>query len=136
MRKILYLVAAVLLFLPVAGCESAPQFFSVEGIDIKLAPIEDVTIMMLTSNPPQVQVYIKGGLADGCTTFNDLKVERSVNIFKITVTVQRPREAVCAQVYSTFEKYENLGSDLAPGETYTVHVNDKTTNFVMPEKLP
>ena len=133
MRKILYLVAAVLLFLPVAGCESAPQNFSVEGIDIKLAPIEDITIMMLTSDPPQVQVYIKGGLADSCTTFNALQVERSVNIFKITGPVQRPREAVCALVYSTFEKYENLGSDFAPGETYTVRVNDMTTSFVMPQ---
>ena len=136
MRKILYLVAALLVILPVAGCESAPPNFRAEGVEIKLAPIEGITVMMLTSDPPQVQVYIKGGLADSCTTFNDLKVERSVNIFKITVTVQRPGEAVCAQVYSTFEKYENLGSDFAPGETYTVHVNDKTTNFVMPEKLP
>ena len=133
MSKILYLVAAVLLVLPFAGCESAPQNFGAEGIDIKLAPIEGITIMMLTSDPPQVQVYIKGGLADGCTTFNDLQVERSVNIFKITVTVQRPRDAVCAQVYNTFEKYENLGSDFAPGETYIVHVNDKTTSFVMPQ---
>ena len=104
-----------------------------DDLEVKLAPIEDITIMMLTSDPPQVQVYIEGGLADSCTTFHDLKMERSVSTFKITVTVRRPRDAVCAQVYTTFEKYENLGSDFVPGETYTVHVNDQTTSFVMPQ---
>jgi hypothetical protein len=136
MRKILYLVAALLVILPVAGCESTAQNFHAEGIEIKLAPIEGVSIMMLTSNPPQIQVYIKGGLADSCTTFYGLTTERSVNIFKITVTVQRPGDDVCAQVYTSFEKFENLGSDFVAGETYTVHVNDKTTSFIMPQQLP
>jgi hypothetical protein len=134
MKKFLFLLALSMLVLPVVGCEGeAPMLQNPPDQEIKLAPIEDLTIMMLTSDPPQVQVYFKGGLADSCTTFNDLKVERSVSTFKITVTVRRPGDAVCAQVYSTFEKYENLGSDFAPGETYTVYVNDKTTSFVMPQ---
>ncbi len=133
MKKFLYLVAVLLLVLPVVGCESTSQNFAAEGIEVKLAPIEGISIMMLTTDPPQIQVYIKGSLADSCTTFDDLKVERSVNIFKITVTVRRPGDAACTQVVSYFEKFENLGSDFAPGETYTVHVNDKTTSFLMPQ---
>ena len=134
MKKLLYLLAVLMLVLPFAGCsELVLERLNDEDIEIQLAPIESITIMMLTSDPPQVQVYLKGGLADSCTTFNDLNVERSVSTFKITVTVRRPSDAVCAQVYNTFEKYENLGSDFVPGETYTVHVNDQTTSFVMPQ---
>jgi hypothetical protein len=134
MKKILYLLAVLMLVLPFAGCsELVLEHFAAEGIEIKLAPIEEISVMMLTSDPPEVQVYFKGGLADSCTTFNGLHVERSVSTFMITVTVRRPVDAVCAQVYGTFEKYENLGSDFVPGETYTIHVNDRTTSFVMPQ---
>jgi len=132
MKRVFYLIAVLLLVLPATGCEGS-VFEAFEDLEIKLAPIEDISVMMLTSDPPQIQVYLKGGLADSCTTFHDLKTERSVSTFQITVTVQRPRDAVCAQVYSTFERFENLGSDFAPGETYTVHVNDRTTSFVMPQ---
>jgi hypothetical protein len=130
MKKAFYLVTALLALLPIAGCESS---LGDSNVEIKLAPIEGISVMMLTSEPHEIQVYIKGGLADSCTTFQGIKTERSVNIFKITVTVQRPRDAVCAEVYSYFEKYENLGSDFMPGETYTVHVNDMTTSFIMPD---
>jgi hypothetical protein len=135
MKKIVYLIIILLMVLPVSGCESSLKNFD-ESIEIKPAPIEDVLITLLALDPPQIQVYIKGGLPDNCTTFHDLKTERSVNIFKITVTVQRPRDAVCAEIYGYFEKYENLGSDFAPGETYIVYVNDKTTSFIMPELNP
>ena len=117
------------MFLLTMGCQLS---LDQANLEIKLAPIEEISAMMLMSDPPQIEVYIKGGLADTCTTFHELKTERSVNIFKITVTVQRPRDAVCAEVYSYFEKCENLGSDFISGETYTIHVNDKTTSFVMP----
>jgi hypothetical protein len=130
MKKVLYLVIVLLMLFPVAGCESS---LGDSNVEIKLAPIETISVMMLTSEPHEIQVYIKGGLADSCTTFQGIKTERSVNIFKITVTVQRPRDTVCAEVYSYFEKYENLGSDFMPGETYTVHVNDMTTSFIMPD---
>jgi hypothetical protein len=130
MKKVFYLVIALLALFPVAGCESS---LGDSDVEVKLAPIEEISVMMLTSEPHQIQVYIKGGLADSCTTFHDIKTERSVNIFKITVTVQRPGDAVCAEVYSFFEKCENLGSDFTPGETYTVHVNDMTTSFIMPD---
>ncbi len=129
MKKMLYLVTTVLVIFLTMGCQ---PYLEQANLEIKLAPIEEITATMLISDPPQVQIYIKGGLADSCTTFHELKTERCVNIFKITVTAQRPRDAVCAAVYTYFEKCENLGSDFVSGETYTVHVNDKTTTFIMP----
>ena len=125
--KLLFLIVVALMVLPLAGCGSPAD----GGIEIKLAPIHEVRVSFAKSLPPQVIVYVKGGLADGCTTFHELKTGRSGNLITITVTVQHPKDAICPAVYGYFERNENLGSDFTSGETYTVNVNDKSTSFVM-----
>jgi len=110
------------------GCKSTPVKLELE---IRRAPIHEVRINIAESYPQQVFVYIKGGLADSCTTFHELTTKRSGNTINIEVTVKRPKNSICAQVYGYFEKNENLGIDFTSGETYTINVNDKTTTFVM-----
>jgi hypothetical protein len=127
MYKAAYLIAVVFLMVSLSGCASPDR-----DIEIKPAPIHEVNISFTKSLPPDVIVYIKGGLPDGCTTFHSLKTERSDHDVKITVTVQRPKDAICTEIYGFFEKHENLGSDFTRGETYTVVVNDKSTTFLMP----
>ncbi|MFC2019456.1 hypothetical protein ACFLU4_05865 [Chloroflexota bacterium] len=129
MKRILYGVLTVLLIVVVGGCRSAPG----DGeVIIRPAPIHEVRVNIAESFPPQVFVYIKGGLADGCTTFHELKHSKSDghNVV-IEVTVQRPQGVACAQVYGFFERNINLGSDFTSGETYTIRVNDKTATFIM-----
>jgi hypothetical protein len=101
-----------------------------EGIEVSLAPIHEIEVYFMESYPVQVGVYIEGGLRDGCTTFNDAVVTREGNLVNIEVTVQRPKDAICTQVYSFFEKNLNIGSDFTSGTTYTLIVNDYTTTFV------
>ena len=129
MMKLGIYLTAVALTIPLTfGCQSS----NTDGqIEIKLAPIHEVSVNIAESYPPQVFVHIRGGLADSCTTFHDLTIERSGNIINIAVTTERPKDAICAQVYGYFEKNENLGTDFTSGETYTVNVNDQTTSFVM-----
>jgi hypothetical protein len=103
----------------------------VEEVELRRAPIHEVKVNIAESYPPQVFVYIKGGLSDACTTFYKLTTERSGNTIYITVIVQRPKGAICAQVYGYFEQNVSLGSNFISGETYTVRVNDVTTSFVM-----
>lgn len=98
-------------------------------MEIKLAPIDEVNVTILESNPPQISVYIKGGLPDGCTTFHDIETTREGSTVNITVTVQRPRGVDCPAIYTYFEKYINLGSDFIFGTTYTLNVNDYHTTF-------
>ena len=100
-------------------------------IEISLAPIHEVDVRFAESYPVQIFVYIKGGFADGCTTFHALTEERDGNNINIEVTTQRPKDAICTQVYGYFEKNVALGSDFVTGETYTVTVNDVVTTFVM-----
>ena len=130
---IVVLAIAVLLML-VAGCgfDSDNAGYYGDVLEIKNAPIHEVRINIAESYPQQVFVYIKGGLVDGCTTLHDIITERSGNIINITVTTQRPREAICTQVYGFFEENVALGSDFTPGETYTVNVNRETASFEIP----
>ena len=100
-------------------------------MEISLAPIHEVRVNIAESFPPQVIIYIKGGLRDGCTSFHDLTIQQYGETIDIEVTTQHPRGVVCPAVYSYFEKNINLGSDFISGETYTIKVNDHITNFVM-----
>jgi len=123
-RSLLFIALSLAAVTVAVGCDSA--------IVIRPAPIHEVRVDIAESWPLQVFVYIKGGLADGCTTFHKLTTERSGNTIDISVTVQRPKDAICTQIYGFFEKTESLGSDFTAGETYIVNVNDETTSFVMP----
>lgn len=98
-------------------------------VEIKPAPIDEVNVYLMKSNPPQIGVYIKGGLPDGCTTFHDIETIREGNVVNIKVNVQRPRGRVCPAVYTSFERNVNLGIDFDFGTTYTLNVNDYTTTF-------
>jgi hypothetical protein len=98
-------------------------------VEKKLAPITEVKVYTMKSNPPQIGVYIKGGLADGCTAFHNIETSREGNTVNIRVTVQRPAGVACPAIYTDFERDVNLGTDFAFGETYTLNVNDYSTTF-------
>ena len=135
MRKTAVYLAVAVLSLPVLfvgacageGYNESPS----DEIEIRLAPIHEVDIRIAESFPPQIFVFIKGGLSDGCTTFHQLKTEQTGNTINIEVTTKRPKDAVCTAVYGYFEKNVSLGSDFTSGETYTVKVNDYSTSFTM-----
>jgi len=112
----------------VSGCNGGPS----ADVEVRPSPIHQVDVRFMESFPVQVAVYIQGGLPDGCTSFRDLKTSRSGNTIKIDVTNQRPKDAICTQVYGYFEKNVNLGTDFTSGQVYTVQVNDRTTTFTMP----
>ena len=125
-RFIIFFAIFILIYM--FGCQSSDE----DKLQIKPAPIHEVNATVLMSLPPQVSIYIKGGLSDGCTTFHGLETERDGNTVTITITTQRPRDAICTQVYGYFERDVNLGTGFVSGENYIVNVNDMSTSFVMP----
>jgi hypothetical protein len=98
-------------------------------LEIRSAPIDEVRVSILKSNPPQISVYIKGGLPDGCTSFHDIETTRNGSTVDIKVTIQRPVGVSCPAIYTNFEQYVNLGIDFNFGTTYTLNVNDYSTTF-------
>jgi hypothetical protein len=118
-------LAACLLFGGGISCSKT----ATPDVEISLAPIHEVTVSFLKSNPAQVNVHIKGGLRDGCTTFHDIQFTRDGDTINIEVTVQHPKNVFCPAIYTFFEKDVNLGSDFTIVTTYTLNVNDYTTTF-------
>lgn len=128
MKKLLLFWAIFIIVFPfiLTACKLADA-----NVEIKEAPIHEVTIRFAESAPPQVFVHIQGGLSDGCTTFREIKANRSGDTIDIKVLVQRTKAQICTQVYGYFEKDVNLGSNFVKGKTYTVKVNSETKTFVM-----
>ena len=134
MKRSSYIVLLIVLATVVTagGCQSGVPDNGEQEMEIRPAPIHEVQVNIAESYPPQIFVNIKGGLSDGCTKLHDINAELSGSTINIKVTTERPKGAVCTQVYSYFTEILNLGSDFTPGKTYTVKVNDKTTSFVVP----
>jgi hypothetical protein len=131
-KTALFVLCVLLLGCLLAGGACSPTPEQTEKTDelvIDLAPIHDITITLLKSNPPQVNVHIKGGLKDGCTTFKDIQTSQDGKKITIKVSTQRPKDATCPAVYTYFEKDINLGSDFVTGTIYTVKVNYAAANF-------
>jgi inhibitor of cysteine peptidase len=101
-------------------------------IEITAAPIHEVDIMIAESFPEKIFVLVKVGLPDGCTAFNDFSIETDGNTVNITVTIKRPKDAICPAVYGFFENNIALGSNFVRGETYTVSVNGVCAEFTYP----
>jgi inhibitor of cysteine peptidase len=125
-RKIAFIAALLAVLIPAAACSLTPP---TSNIEIKTAPIHEVKVDILKSNPPQVAVNITLGLSDGCTKYHDAVVTRNGNTVTIKVTTERPKDAVCTAIYGYFEKTLNLGTDFTAGTTYTLQVNDYSTTF-------
>jgi hypothetical protein len=133
MHKIFLISGIIVAVLAIIGFS---QFFKDVDenpeIEIKTAPVHEVEVMIAESYPEQIIVYIKGGLPDGCTEFNDLVTEINGNTVNITVTIKRPKDAVCPAIYGYFEKNVNIGSNFIRGQSYTVNVNGVTAEFTYP----
>jgi hypothetical protein len=110
------------------GCKSEPRN---NNLEIQLAPIHEINVSYAKSNPPQVLVTIKGGLPDNCSKFHSIQTKINGKTIEMEVTIERPKDFVCAEVYSYFEQTENLGSNFKRGEIYSVKVNEKSTFFTM-----
>jgi len=97
-----------------------------------LAPIDEVTIAMLKSMPPQFLVNILAGLPSGCAQFGGYMVELDGDRINITVTNYMPSDpnVACTMIYGTKQIGVNLGSNFEQGKTYTVSVNGVEQTFV------
>jgi hypothetical protein len=90
-----------------------------DGIEISPAPIHEVKVSLLKSNPPQI----------GCAAFNNIEITREGSVVNIRVTTRHPTDKACPAIYTYFEKDINLGSGFNFFTTYTLNVNDYTTTF-------
>lgn len=94
------------------------------------APIDGVEVIVRESFPQQVALRITAGLPSGCAQRHSHSVSRSGDTFNVTVLNSMPSgDPICTMIYGTYELTVELGSEFAPGVTYTFQVNDKTTTL-------
>lgn len=124
-----HIIVVIGLIFVLVGSSCSKQPEETKNTEINPAPIHEVTITFLKSNPVQVNVHIQGGLPDGCTKFHDIKMTRDGDTINIEVTTEHPKDTSCPAIYGYFEKDVNLGSEFETGTTYTVEVNDVTETF-------
>ena len=108
-----------------------------------LAPIDRVEVIIAESFPPQYFVLVESGLPKGCAEFDRYTVTRDGDTIHVEiVNMETAGDVVCTEEYRTVENNIPLGSDLEPGATYTVLVNDVVETFVAqgsaasPDQIP
>ncbi|MEQ8676938.1 MAG: hypothetical protein RLP44_07810 [Aggregatilineales bacterium] len=90
-----------------------------------LAVVETVDVAILESFPPQLTITVTGYHPDGCDY--PVQVETTIDGDTITVRIFRevPADVMCPMNIVPFEETYNLGA--VDPNTYTLHVNDYTT---------
>lgn len=98
---------------------------------IDAATVESIQINVMESFPVQVSVTVGGYLGDGCTGLGDITTEREGDTFFITITTERPADAICTQQLVGFEETVSLDVAGLEAGTYTVDVNGVTDTFTL-----
>ena len=102
------------------------------------SPIQSAEIMVLESAPPQYQLRVVSGLprGSGCSQFNGYEIRRrESNEIEVVVTHHEIADqlVVCTADFPIVETNVPLGSNLEPGEEYTIRVNSDTTVSFVPQ---
>lgn len=90
------------------------------------APIESASVARPEAVSGDYTLEITSGLPSGCAQFDGASVERDGNRFLVEVTnlMPDPKEPIaCTAIYGYHDEKITLGSNLTPGEAYTVTVN-------------
>lgn len=91
--------------------------------------VESIEVLILESNPVQVQAVVRGQLADACTTVAGATVEAQGQTFVITLQTNRPADQMCAQVLTPFEQVVPLDTPDPATGAYEVRVGDVVQSF-------
>ena len=95
------------------------------------APVDDVSLEVAESFPPQYFLRVVSGLPNSCHSFGGYTVTRDGSTVVVRVYNHRPTDEglLCAQVYGMVETRVALGSDYDPESVYTVDVNGRKVSF-------
>lgn len=93
------------------------------------AKVKSIQIVTLESFPVQIHVIAKGYLPDGCTEINEINKESEGNVFNITISTKRPKDAICTQAIKSFTETIPLEVRGLKAGNYTVNVNGVTGSF-------
>lgn len=132
------------LILGICGCEEIAAILSggeappIDGGDIDDSttyviddlPIQDASVAITENDPPQVNLEIKGYLADSCTMLHGHSIQREDNTIHVEVETIRSEDLACAAVITEIEHTVPLGS-FGSG-MYAGNINGHEFEFEIP----
>jgi inhibitor of cysteine peptidase len=95
------------------------------------ATVDSVQILTLESFPVQINVRVRGELADRCTIIEEVITQRNDSTFQSVVTTVRPGDAVCTTEPLPFEEVISLDVVGLMAGTYEVTVNGISGSFTL-----
>jgi putative hemolysin len=107
-----------------SSSENPPQ----EGTDVT---INEIHTNVMESFPVQVSVTVRGDLADGCVTLNELIPVAIDGGWEIKVDSSRDADAICTEALVPFEQNVPLDVEGLPAGTYTVTLGEQSTSFTL-----
>ncbi len=113
-----------------AGGNEAPVDVG-QPVDAGLAPVDEVSVIIMESLPATAAVIARGDLPDGCTNIVDalMTIDEEAGLFQVTLGTYRDPEAMCTMALVPFEEVIDLPILGLPAGTYTVEVNGVATTF-------
>jgi len=96
------------------------------------AVLENLSVMVMESDPVQVRVALSGYLPDGCTTIREIRSSREGEVFTIEIITQRPGgDVACTMAIVPFEKQIDLDVEGLPAGEYMVHCGELSETFTL-----
>jgi inhibitor of cysteine peptidase len=129
MKKLTTVALLLLTAWALIGCAASEPDRPTPANGAGEATIDSAELFIMESFPVQVQLLLRGNLADGCTTIREIRQERSGSEFEVTVVTYRDPQAICTMALVPFEERIALNvHGLAAGD-YTVNAGGVTVNF-------
>lgn len=126
-RVWLWVACVVTVVLVAAGCADVNPTAAGELV-VEPIQVESVDVRVIETVPPRAVAHVRGVLGDGCSELHSLRQERSGTTVTVTISRQRPRDAVCIQIAKMYDEDVTLDGEYPPGR-YVVRVNDVATPF-------
>ena len=116
---------------PALGPTAAPTVPPVaSGVPVGPLQVDGVEVLVLESDPPQVQAVVQATLPNPCATVGPATQTREGTTITVALEVLIDPDVFCADVLQPIEHVVPLGGDFPPG-SYTVTVNGVSTTFTV-----
>jgi len=93
--------------------------------------VESIEVLVLESDPVQVEAVVRGQLPDACSFIERTEVLRAGNTFRIRMTAARQPNQRCAPMLTPFEQVVPLVVPNPATGTYTVQIGEMVEEFTL-----
>lgn len=98
---------------------------------IGVANVDSIEVLILESFPVQIEIKARGSLPNGCTTIDNVSIDRAGNEFNVAIATLQDAGQVCTQALVPFEETIPLDVEGLPAGSYQVNVNGRTGSFTL-----